>query len=46
MDKNLKKWNENKARDEASYLLQTAARMVSWIDHNQQLNFALKTLQQ
>jgi len=45
MDQDLKKWNENRARDEASYLLQTAARMVSWIDRNQQLKFAPKTLQ-
>ena len=45
MDEKLKEWNENKAKDEASYLFQTAARMISWIDHNQQLKFAPKTLQ-
>ena len=45
MDEKLKKWNENKAKDEASYLLQMVARMLSWIDRNQQLNFAPKTLQ-
>ena len=41
----LNKWNRNGAKDEASYLFQTAARMVSWIGRNQQLKFAPKTLQ-
>ena len=45
VDRKMKEWNKNEAKDEASYLFQTAARMVSWIGRNQQLKFAPKTLQ-
>ena len=44
VDRKLKEWNKNEANHEASYLFQTAVRMVSWVGRSQQLKFSPKTL--
>ena len=40
VDEKLKKWTENEAKGKTSYLLQTAARLTSWIAHNHRLKIA------
>lgn len=46
VDQKLNKLDENEAKVNASYLIRTVARLVARIDHNQQLKFVPKTLQQ